>query len=392
MPLYQVRARDQKGRLKTSVCSAENPAAALSVMREAGLFAIEAVPLRPRTRPTPVTRARLALAPVRADDRALVFRHLAPLVKAGVSLPEALSRVAQRLPDRRLADLCRELSAEVGAGAALSQSLSARSGFFPRWVAGTLEAAEQAGKADELLPAIRDELSQEKEFSTGLAVPIAYLRLCIVLSVVVPTLPFLMNIGVSGWAMLAACVTLGAGALVYGLEFARRYALTSPRAVGVDDFAMLFVPGLGAWRRQLAALRFARVLRALLMAQLPLGQAWEVASKSAGSRLLSSGLDAGRLAITQGRGLAQALAASGLFAGELIQAAQQAEERGRYDEFLDRLVADSEGSAGQRVRDARGGVWRVLLLVAALVIAIGAVLGMMSYVGNVFEFVKQLED
>jgi len=27
-----------------------------------------------------------------------------------------------------------------------------------------------------------------------------------------------------------------------------------------------------------------------------------------------------------------------------------------------------------------------------VVIAIGAVLGMMSYVGNVFEFVKQLED
>ncbi len=385
MPLYQVRAKDEAGESLSRVFSAATERAAVEQARLAGLFTLRVERMRARTEPTLLSRAALAAAPVKPADQALFFRHLAPLVKVGMGTPYALGRMARRLPDPRLRALAAELARETEAGASLSQSLAARGGFFPAWVAGTLAAAESGGKADELLPAIRDELELEEGFHRRFAIPIAYLRASVALGVLVPTLPFLITLGFRGWTALAAIVCGFALLLVYGAMYAKRYRATSPAGAAAADGAVLMVPGLGGMRRDLAVLRFVRVLRSMDAAGLPIGGAWAAAALAAGHRRLRAAFARGERALLDGAGLAKALEATGLFARATLDAAAAAETGGTTPAFLEWLEGDAAREADRASDRGRKAMWGLLLAAAGLVIVVCAVIAMASLMGNMFK-------
>jgi type II secretory pathway component PulF len=383
MPLFQVRARDEKGALRTPIIDAESSQAAASQARAAGLFVVECKPHRGHLVARTSTRVRLALLPIAPEDQALVFRHLAPLVKTGSSPSTALRKAGARIPDPRLADLCREMAGEVDEGAALSAVLAARTGVFPAWVAGAVAAAEQGGRSEEILASVHEELRQESQFATRFAVPLAYLRASVVLGVVVPTLPFIMTLGVTGWGVLAGMVGILASVLVYGGGFLRRYGRLKPGGAASPDRAVVLVPGLGAMRKELALRRFARIFHGLQASGLSLYEAWMGACPAVDDPAVSRALEAGGRTLAGEGGLSEALRLTGLYDREVIDAAERAEATGEFDAFHTWLLERAESRAEGASDAGRKGMWRFLLLVAGAVIMISTVIAWLAYMGNI---------
>lgn len=389
MPLYEVQGKTQAGTSVTRLLAAGTEREAIEHVRPTGVYVLEVRKLRTSTEPRLLSRAALAAAPITPENQALFFRHLAPLVKAGIGLPFALGRIAKRLPEPRLATLAGELSREVERGVPLSDCLQARGGYFPAWVPATIRAAERGGKPDELLPAITEELRLESAFHRRFAVPSAYLRASVVLGVIVPTIPFVMTLGTAGWAALAGVVGGIAALLVYGAAFAKRYAATSPRVRAVADQAVLALPGVGELRRTLGLLRFARVLRTMESAGLPLADAWETAGAAAGHGTLARGLTAGAQALREGRGLAEALRASGLFPDAHAQAAQAAEAEGALTRFLTWWQGELEIGSRQGADRAVRFLWVRLLALAAGVILVSSAVALAATFGNMLVMVER---
>jgi general secretion pathway protein F len=117
--------------------------------------------------------------------------------------------------------------------------------------------------------------------------------------------------------------------------------------------------------------RVALILATLLESGLPLATALELAAKSIRNVVLRRGLEECREALTAGRDLAGALAATGVVPPLAVQIFAVGQESGRLEELLSRLADDYD----RQVQAAAGRLTSVLEPVLILVLA-----GMIGFV------------
>ena len=83
-----------------------------------------------------------------AIHRIEFFRQMEMLVSSGVLISEALGRLGERFPDRRMREVLAEVHSSVtGARTSLSQGLARFPGSFPPNVVAVVEAGEEGGAA-----------------------------------------------------------------------------------------------------------------------------------------------------------------------------------------------------------------------------------------------------
>jgi type II secretory pathway component PulF len=252
-------------------------------------------------------------ARARLFDPLVLMRELASMLRAEIPLPQALAIVAEGQTPRVQARLG-EVRERVESGESLSSALEA---LPSRWVPAVLRAAVAAGERSGRLPELLDEVAGELERLSlldrrlrGIMVyPVCVLLLTvlvfhIVLWKVIPvyatlyeglgaTLPWLLQLVVKAWRVIdflsPLIILLVAAYLVY--------ALVRPRGLGpstpIGRFLARHTPVLRDLRRSLLEVRFARTLRSLLDAGLPLPQALDlcepvVADDRAGSEIVAA--------------------------------------------------------------------------------------------------------
>lgn len=389
MPLFRVSARDAQGGLRISLIEAESSAAATGQVREKGLYAFDCSPYDADRTDPGLSPLRLALAAIDPQSLALLFRHLAALLKAGVTPSTALGRVSTRLPDRRLAAACAAMARDIDQGATLSATVASRRGVFPDWVAGALAAAEGGGRYDAILTSIHAELREDARFATRFAVPLSYLRAAAVLAVLVPTLPFLITRSVADWAMIAGmvgavAVLAGSGCgVLWRLKRLRRGSPLLPGGLGL-------LPSLRAMYRELALRRFVRILVGLQESGLRPYDAWVGACPAIGDASLERSAEAGGGALAAGGGMCEAFRLTGLFEADVLEAAAASDSSGGYDAFHQWLIERADSRTDSAVRAGVRGVWSALLIGAAVVVLLGFLLGAVSYMGNLAALITQL--
>jgi len=255
----------------------------------------------------------LARGRFRLFDPLVLLRELASMLRAEIPLPQALAIVAEGQPPsvrQRLAAV-RE---RVEAGERLSSALEALpTSWAPEVLRATVAAGERAGRLPELLDEIAEELERlnllDRRLRGIMVYPLcvtilAVLVFSIVFSKVIPvyatlyenlgaTLPWMFRVVARVWLTIDAFVPLfvlaGFGYLLY--------VLVRPRSLGPATFFGRLVarhtPVLRDLRRALLEVRFARTLRALLDAGLPLPEALDrcepvVADDRAGREIIDA--------------------------------------------------------------------------------------------------------
>ncbi len=269
-------------------------------------------------------RGRASFA--RVGLRAMVFREMASLLRAGLPVPRALEILIE---SPELAPARSDLAAardRVREGAALSAALEVGGRATP-FETAALRAGERAGALEESLERVADYLEEQARVRDRIVSALIYPAVVLTLTLIVgvamlgfllPTLERLWtDAGVSlpvytrvvmaigralRWAAPAAAVL----AALLTIELRRRAARAMEWRERLDRWRYR-LPVFGELYRALVALRFARALGMLLRGGAPMVEALPLAGRATGSAWASGGVEAAAEDVRHGRSPAEAL-------------------------------------------------------------------------------------
>lgn len=372
--LFRYEAVTHEGELERGEMEAPDREAVLARLQQAGRIPLAAEPggfgwLRPARGAGRLSQRELAL----------FARGLASLVQAGLTVDRALQVLIDAGGNPRMRSLAAALQHAVRGGASFSEAL-ARQACFSRFYVSMVRAAEASGSLaaglarlaehEERARALRESLASALTYP-AILVAVAGAALALLLGYVVPQLAPL-------YADAGRALPLSTQVVSAAAEAVRSYWPLAAALVAVAVFVVrqhrcdalaLRLPLVAGLVQRLEMARLSRSLATLLAGGVPLTAALAVAREVVSNRVLAESLEAALEAVKGGAGLADALAATGLFPALGVQLLRVGEESARLEEMLERAATLYDGEVAAATRRL------VALLEPALVAGLGALIG-----------------
>ncbi len=384
---YRYTARTAEGAVVRGAMQAVNVAAVIDLLRTRSLFVTAVDPS------SDVSRQIVHAIVTRRIPRAAMlgfFRAFATLIRAGVSIGDALRVTIERCANERLAEALRSILADVEYGTAMSDALARRpSDFAPLHVA-MIRAGETGGILDDVLERLAVYLERDatlrKKLQTALAYPTvvliaASLLIVFMLAKIVPMfadifrafhidLPpatqFLLSIAdalqsPAVWSMIAAGGLAGAFGCV-------RLSRTAGGSLLLDR-ARLHLPVVGPLLRKTIGARVARTLGTLLGSGVELMSAIDAVAAVAGSATYARAFRNVNAELREGSSVTRSLTNAKLFDSLLLALVRVGEETGLLDEMLLNVAQHFESDVEATIATL-GAV-----LEPALILILGTIVG-----------------
>jgi type IV pilus assembly protein PilC len=285
-------------------------------------------------------------------------RQFATMIDAGLSVVQSLVILEQQTDDNALADVIREVRADVEGGMLLSQAMARHPKVFDRLYIAMVEAGEAAGILDAVLDRVALQIEKEMKIRRRVKGAMIYptLVLCFALLTLAGMLMFIVPVFEGIFAdlggdlpMLSKAVVAASdvfrgywfiifpafGGSVYGF---RRWKRT-PAGKQVWDRLMLRVPGgIGKVVLKVTMARFSRTLATLVAAGVDIIKALEISGQTAGNWVVESALADVRAKVHQGVPIAQPLIEDPVFPPLVSQMVKVGEETGELERMLDKIA------------------------------------------------------
>jgi type IV pilus assembly protein PilC len=129
-------------------------------------------------------------------------------------------------------------------------------------------------------------------------------------------------------------LVLGIGSLV-GFFQARKRSRPFRRA---SDAVFLKMPVFGPLLRKVAVARFTRTLGTMIASGVPILDALDIVSRTAGNVVIEEALADVKAAISEGKTIAEPLSESGVFPGMVVQMIAVGEETGAMENMLNKIA------------------------------------------------------
>ena len=319
--------------------------------------------------------------------RALFARHLAVMLKSGVTLTEALSTTRDAARGSLKAALEHVLQA-VETGRSLSSAFADYPHIFPPLFVQATYAGEVSGTLSENQENIARELEKEKELVTKIRGALLYPAVVLVAA-------FLLALGLSFFVLpkivplfqgLRTELPLTTRALIRFSNFISAHGVST--AVGIILGACILVwlakrpatrpfthliilraPITGTMARNANMTRFSRTLGMLLRSGVSIDEALTITQKSLGNYYYQQALVAASMRIVKGARLSESLADyPHLFPMIATKMIRVGEEAGRFEETLLYLASFYEAEVDASTRTLSVVLEPLLLLLIGLVV------------------------
>jgi type II secretory pathway component PulF len=336
----------------------------------------------------------------------LIFtEQLANLLKAGMTLDEALSVLGKRLKHPRVQQMTHTLHQALIDGRSFSQALSDMPRIFPPLYVNLVAAGEASGALPQILLRLVKHLMQAKDLRDRVQQALIYpaflalagaILVTIFITFMVPQLTGFM--AQTGGAMplptrillhvhhaITGYWWVGVLLLVGGIIGFRAMVRTQEGRIGWDRFRLL-IPGYGRVIRHRYYAQFARTLGTLMENGVPLLRALDLVTEIAGNRFLEAKLGEVRRAVIDGATLSAALQQQKLFPDLFTDMMAVGEQTGHFAETM-QAIAD----VYERELDRSVGVISQLIPPVIIVMIAGLVgLVVFSILSAVFEMTHSL--
>lgn len=276
------------------------------------------------------------------QEQAVVFRELATLVGAGISLVETLGELSRRPLSPPMRDFLSTAQTYVSHGKKLSEAMRNQPGRFSELTISLVEAGEEGGRLEDMLRDAAHYLERDVELRRMVSRETFYPKVLIAACLFIPLGARVIIAAVTGSASAAFATLLG-GLLLYavigGLPALAIYALYRSAArseTGRDtiDAVKLRLPLLGGVIERLSLLRFARALGALYAAGVSYPKAVGLAADAAANRCIGSEVRAAIPRVEKGTPLSEALETSRLRGSLVLRLLSTGEKTGNVDEMV----------------------------------------------------------
>ena len=353
---FTYRARDRGGRLLTGELQGDTPAIVAGKLREQGYLPISVEGTAKSTLQKEVRIPGLT-GRVKGTDVAIFSRQFATMINAGLSLLRSLSILAGQTENKELARILGEVRTDVERGTALSVAMGRHPKAFDRLYVSMIRAGETGGMLDTVLLRMATTLEKQVELrrkvKSALTYPVVVGALIVLIVgamilFVVPmfksmyaelggTLPLptrvllaVSSLMTSLWYVVAGLT----GLAVFGL---RRWVRTEAGRKRFDALK-LRLPVFGTLVHKTILARFARTLGALVRSGVPILEALDIVSDTAGNAVMAGAIEDAKAGVAQGEPLSKPLEAHAVFPGMVVQMLAVGEETGALDELLDKIA------------------------------------------------------
>jgi type II secretory pathway component PulF len=410
VPQFSYRARDAQGGLVEGVLDCPDRSVAIRQIEQKRYIPIriEAIGVEAKNGTAETqTNAPASQTLKVPHGQLLVFtEQLSHLLKAGMTLDEALSILEKRLKHARLQLMTKTLHQGLVDGRSFSQSLREFPRIFPPLYVNMVAAGEASGALPDILPRLVKHLMQAKNLRDRVQQALIYpaalalagmVLITVFITFMVPQLTGFMaqNGGVlplptrillqvhhliTGYWWLALLLAVGASA---GF---RAFVRTDEGRIAWDRFR-LRIPAYGRVVRDRYYTQFARTLGTLMENGIPLLRALDLVTEIAGNRYLEKKLAEARRAVIDGATLSAALSSQQLFPDLFTDMMAVGEQTGQFAQTMQTVADVYERELDRTVKLVSELIPIVIIVVIAIIV--GAVV--YSILTAVFEMTRGLQ-
>ncbi len=384
MAKFNYRAVMQDGARVTGVIEGSDRSAVLRRLSEQQMHPIEVSAAE--VAPAPGSAMRLGGKPAGARDIMVFTRELAWLLRAGMSLSNALDVLAKEAPNQAFGALVNGLQADIRKGQSFHDALAATNAFTQHYVS-MVEVGEATGKLSSVLERICGSMEREQKLRGRLVSALIYPSLLVALAfgavifIMVAVVPGIKDmiagsgapipdsaqfvIGMSDWLIangMTALIAIPSGALLLALVL----GATGGRALFAGLAARL--PFIGALFRKSAVVRFCNVLDTLLASGVTLSDSLRLMRPAAGNRHIAETLGEMEAMLRRGEDYLVPLERSAFFPRILPRMLRVGRETGNLSPSLQQVTAILEDELDRTIE-------RLLtLLEPAIILALSGVI------------------
>lgn len=346
---FMYTAVGKNGKKVKGTISATNESRARILLKEQGLVPTKVVKQTALNKDIDINIG----SPVKPRDLSVFCRQFQSILKAGVTIVEALEMLAGQTENKVFAKAIRETRSMVQKGSTLAEAMKEQPKIYPNLLINMVEAGEVSGSLEVALErmAIQFEKSTKTKalVKKALIYPVMILivafAVVIIMSIVVvpkfaemfeemdTEMPAMTKVIMSfsdfimhKWYLVLLIVAVAAFGIVtffrsdMGKRFWGRVSIKLP------IFGKLIVKSTAA--------SFARTISTLVSAGVPLSEAIEITGRSLNNVLYQEALQEAKRKVEQGSNLSEPIEACGLFPAMIPQMIRIGEETGNVDGML----------------------------------------------------------
>ena len=340
---------------------------------------------------------------VKTRDLSVFCRQFVSMLRAGVSIVEALDMLSIQTENKTLSQAIREVRTEIGKGSTLSEAMEKQNKVFPPMLVNMVEAGETSGSIDKSLERMAIQFEKEAKLKgmmkRSMMYPmvlgvVALVILVVMLTYVIPNymemfygydfeMPALtlaiMHMGdfVKNHAILLVAIIV---AIVIGIKSWKKtesgQEFFGKRAIKIPVFKNLNIKTYSSV--------FARTLSTLMQAGIPMIDAVDSVANTMTNILYKRELLKAKEEIAKGVPLSEPLKNGGLFPPMVVHMMAIGEETGEIEEMLDKLADyyDEEVEVTTQTVLALLEPMIIVFMAIIVVILIAAIMGPMLSLYN----------
>lgn len=381
---FVYRTKDKEGLDHKGEIEAADQRAAATLLHKRGFVVLA---LNPKSETVGGNLWDRFLSRVTFSDLVVLTRQLATMVGAGLVVSQSLDILQDQQSNKVLKKTLEEISSDVKGGLALGQAMSKHSQVFPELYVNLIKSGETAGKIDQVLLRMADNLEKQREFQGrvkgAMIYPIVVITMMIgvmflMFAFVIPRLtsiytqsnlqlplPTRVLIGLSNftagywYVIILMVVTI---ILIF-----KRWQGTPEGRLSYDKL-QLKLPLVGNLTTNVNLADFTRTFGLLISAGIPLLEAINIVEGVTGSQVFKNSLQQAYVGVE--RGLPFSNMVSGPPFPRIVgQMVRVGEETGKMDEVFFKLSAYFETESDNLVKNLTTAIEPIVLVVLGLGVA-----------------------
>jgi type IV pilus assembly protein PilC len=294
---------------------------------------------------------------VNEKDLVIFTRQFSTMIDSGLPLVQCLEILAKQQENKAFQEILYKVKESVESGSTFADALGKHPRAFDQLFVNLVAAGEVGGILDTILTRlaayIEKSMKLKKQIKGAMVYPITIMSIAVVvvgviLVFVIPTFakmfaefggelpaPTKFVIALSNFLTKYLIVIIaGFYALMWGIK--KYYA--TPNGQKIIDRMALKAPIAGPLIRKVAVAKFTRTLGTMVSSGVPIMDGLEIVAKTAGNKIVEEAIYSVRQAISEGKTMAEPLAACGVFPPMVVQMISVGEATGAMDAMLNKIA------------------------------------------------------
>ncbi len=394
MASYSYVAIDDQGKEKKGSIEADNKEKALAAVKAQGLIPLSVTPQNFLTKDINLSFTKGASV----RDMSLFCRQFTSILRAGVTIIDALGMLADQTENKGLSKAIRQVQTDIQKGETLGDSMRKIPEYFPSMLVNLVDAGEASGSLDVSLERMAIQFEKDAKLKGMIKKAMIYPAVvCVVavavvilmLAYVVPTfmemfadldieMPMLTVMVMKASDFVQSNLFLIIGIIIL-LAVGIKYFIKTPRGKGAVGYIGVKLPLLANFTVKTSSSRLARTLSTLLYSGITMVDALEITAHTMDNILFQEALVEAREEVLKGVPLSEPLKKSGLFPAMVVHMTKIGEDTGDMEAMLEKMADYYDEEVELATQSLMAALEPIIIVVLAVIVGIlvGAVVSPM---------------